>query len=169
MKDLFLDRQVTSVNDQDLWAFRLGSKRLTMAYPMGFELLNGILLACKQAMQYEAVSPLRWLQFAKLNSTKNFIATTGTHRGFRRSLKVPNVKAWEAFVEGPLVVLEFYPHEGSETLVAKIHYADMFSIYSSARIACKNAKAWAGDSSRIWNGRAHLSTVEENAKLKAVS
>lgn len=164
-KDLFTSESVTSETELDLWVLRLGPKRLTMAYQTGFELLNGVLLASKFAMRYEKVSPKHWLEFAYLNSTKHFVATVGTHRGFRRSALVPNVRAWEVFFENQLVVIEFYPLTGNEKLVAKFYYVDMFEIYSDARIACKNAKAWAGDSSRIWNGRAHLTTAEENERL----
>jgi len=133
-------------------------------YRLGFEILNDALSACKQAMNYEAVASKHWRELAALTTWRE--ETPGTHRGFRLSGRLPNVLECNVAYENQLVRLEFIPREGSEILFAKIHFSDMFKIYRAGRIACRTAKAWAGDASRIWGGSANLRTAEENDKLR---
>lgn len=166
MKNIFLYESVSSEAHQDLWVLRLGSNRLTLPYHLGFEILNAIWLACKMAMRYEGIASKHQAEFIKLDELPPLaMALPEPHRGFRRSRELPNVENINVAFENQLVRLEIYPYQG-EMLTAKIHYSDAFIIYRDGRRACKVAKRWAGDGSRIWNGRAHLSTVEENDKLR---
>lgn len=165
MKDLFTIENVTCESLCDLLAINFGSKKLTMPYQLGFEVLNAILLAAKMAMCYEQVASKHWRELAKLEGWKDEV-NTKYHRGFRRSTEVPNVKDCDVAFENQLVRLEVLPQKGNEILYVKFHFSDAFKIYRAGRIACREAKSWAGDCSKIWSGRAHLSTAEENDKLR---
>lgn len=165
MKDIFVYESVTSETHLDLWVLHLASNRLTLPYHLGFEVLNAIWLACKMAMRFEGVASKHQAEFLKLNELPPLaVALPEPHRGFRRSQEIPNVEDVDVAFENQLVRLEFHPYTGP-MLTAKIHYSDAFTIYRDGRRACKVAKRWAGDGSRIWNGRAHLADAEDNDKL----
>jgi len=165
VNDIFLYTSVTSETHNDLWVLNLGSNRLTLPYHLGFEILNDLWLACKMAMRYEGIASKHQAEFLKLDELPPLATVRKPHRQFRRSLLVPTVQEVNIAFENQLVRLEFYPYEG-EMLTAKFHYSDAFTVYRDGRRACKLAKAWAGDSSRIKNFRAHLSTAEEFDKLQ---
>lgn len=165
MKDIFLYKSVTSETCKDLWVLNIGANRLTLPYPLGFEILNDLWLACKMAMRYEGIAPKHQAEFLKLDQLPPLATVRNPHRGFRRSREVPTVQEVNVAFENQLVRLEFFPYEG-EMLTAKFHYSDAFTVYRDGRRACKLAKAWAGDSSPIKNFRAHLSTAEEFDKLQ---
>lgn len=164
MKDLFLIKSVTSEALNDLWVLNLGTKRLTLSYRLGFEVLTAVLLACKMAMNYEQVASKHWRDLAALTTWREEAGTV-THRGFRCSYEMPTVKNCDVAYENNLVRLEFYPTDGSDMLTAKVHFSDAFTLYREGRIACRSAKQWAGDSSRIWGGHAGLRDAEANDKL----
>lgn len=161
MGDVLKQTSVSSEVLYDLWVFNLESNRLTLPYQVGFELLNGMLLACKMAMRYEGCSASQWREFAKLKETPPRV--TPLNRGFRRSRESANVASWSCAFERQLVVLTFVPVSGG-SLTVRFHFSDCFEVYRRARAACKEAKAWAGDSSRQWSGCAHLTDAEENYK-----
>ena len=165
MKGVFLYRSVVNETEQDLWVLILGSNRLTLPYQLGFEILNAIWLACKMAMRYEGIASKHQAEFIKLDELPSLaMVLPEPHRGFRRSRVLPNVENINVAYENQLVRLEIYPYQG-EMLTAWLHYSDAFVIYRDGRRACKVAKRWAGDGSRIWNGRAHLADAEDNDKL----
>jgi len=164
MKDLFLLKSVTSEALNDLWVLNLGTNRLTISYRMGFEVLTAVLLACKMAMNYEQVASKHWRALAALTSWRDEAGRV-THRGFRSSNEIPSVKNCDVAYENNLVRLEFYPMDGGDMLTAKVHFSDAFSLYRGGRIACRTAKMWAGDSSRIWGGHAGRRDAEDNDKL----
>jgi hypothetical protein len=165
MNDVFVYESVTSETYQDLWVLHLGPNRLTLPYHLGFEILNAIWLACKMAMRYEGIASKHQAEFLKLDELPPLTTLPQPHRGFRRSRKLPNVREIDVAFEKQLVRLEIYPYQG-EMLTAKVHYSDAFTIYRDGRRACKVAKRWAGDGSRIWSGRAHLADAEDNDKLR---
>jgi hypothetical protein len=154
MEDLLKFEDVQSANLEDLLVMKFGKKTASLANPAGFELCNGMLLACKMAMKHEGVSAKTWMEFAQLNVASRFMGPA--HRGFRRSQQQPNVHRYDVQYQGALVILVFTPWKGSEKLTVKFHYSDAFKIYRITRDACRDAKRWAGDGSRIWNGRAAL-------------
>jgi hypothetical protein len=164
MKDLFTFESVQSETRNDLWVLTLGPNVLTMPYRQGFEVLTAILLACKMAMNYEQVASKHWRELANLTTWRDEAGTV-THRGFRSSNEIPSVKNCDVAYENNLVRLEFYPTDGGAMLTAKVHFADAFALYRGGRIACRAAKMWAGDSSRIYGGHAALRDAEHNDKL----
>jgi len=169
VEDLFTFEAVTSETHYDLWVLNLksdGSKRLTITYQMGFTILSDILLACKMAMCYEQVASKHWREFAKLTTWREEAEDAeAVHPIYRRSRELPNVKAYNVAYENNLVRLEFFPEGGGDMLTAKIHFSDAFKLYRGGRIACRTSKHWAGDTSRIYSGRAHLADAEDNDKL----
>lgn len=164
MKDLFTFKSVRSEALDDLWLLRLGSERLTIAYRIGFEVLNDILLACKMAMNYEQVASKHWRELAALTTWRDEVGTV-MHSRFRSSYEIPSVKTCDVAYENNLVRMEFYPTDGGDMLTAKIHFSDAFILYRGGRIACHTAKRWAGDTSRILGGHAALRDAEDNDKL----
>lgn len=164
VKDLFTFESVTSETRTDLWVLILGPNTLTMYYRLGFEVLTAILLACKMAMNYEQIASKHWREFAALTTWRDE-AGTKTHSGFRSSYELPSVKNCDVAYERNLVRLEFYPRDGGDMLTAKIHFSDAFILYRAGRIACRNAKHWAGDTSPIRGGHAALRDAEDNDKL----
>lgn len=166
MKDLFTFKSVTSEALNDLWVLCLGSKRLTIGYRIGFEILNDILIACKMAMNYEQIASKHWREFAALKTWRDEAGTI-THSRFRSSYEVPSVRDCAVAYENNLLRLEFHPTDGGDMLIAKIHFSDAFVLYRGGRIACRTAKQWAGDTSRILGGHAALRDAEDNDKIIA--
>lgn len=156
MSDVFLKESVTSSADLDMVSFTFGAHRVLVPYQTAFEILAGVKLAGKMASRVDGNDPQAWRELARVNnSTRNLTP----HRRFRRSNLQSNVKTWEVKFDGALVVLIF------NELTVKLHYADALQWYTGARLAAREAQAWAGDSKRQMRAVGYLNDAEENYRL----
>ena len=78
---------------------------------------------------------------------------------YRRSGLLTNVKSWQITHENQLVVMQFNDQ------VFKFHYEDAVVLHHWLGRAAKEAKRWAGDSSRQWRLFARLTDAEDNDKF----
>jgi hypothetical protein len=155
VSDIFTSQHVSSSTLLDMVVFEIGTHRPRVPYQTAFEILNGVRMAAKMAMAEDGNPVTAWRQMAEINADRD---KPIPHRGFRRSTEVSNVGTWSVRFEGVLVVLVF------DELTAKIHYADALTWYTGLRISARQAKAWAGDTSRTLRGVAHLTDAEANDK-----
>lgn len=156
MPDVFARQQVSAESDHDLVVMRIGSHEITAPYQTVFEMLQHVLIAAKMASSTDGNSPKVWRDFVEHENDPDEVVMS---RHFRKSTKPWNLQRYKIMYEGSLVVLCF------NELVAKFHYADVLQFHTMVRHAAKRAKAWAGDSAKLLNIGAYLSTAEENYRL----
>ncbi len=137
---------------------KFGPQRFLLYYQTAFKIAAGILMSAKIAAQYEGVHPSSWSEELK-RILRQQVPTVPKHREYRRTTQVSNFKTWKVGGERNLVVLTF------DQEIIKIHYSEAFVLYGMVRLAAKNAKAWAGDTSRQWTTRAVLVDAEQNDKF----
>ena len=155
MSDVFLSESVTSRANLDMVLLTFGKHRVRIPYQTAFELLAGVKLAGKMASREDGLDPQAWRELARVNnSTRNLTPA----RRFRRSTLRSNVKSWSVKFDGRLVVLIF------NELTVKLHYADALTWYTGARLAAREAQAWAGDTKRQLRAVGYLADAEENYK-----
>ena len=155
MSDVFLSESVTSSANLDMVRLGFGSHRVQIPYQTAFELLAGVKMAGKMASRFEGNKAQNWRELARINTgTRNLTPA----RRFRRSNLQSNCKTWAVRFEGKLVVMVF------NELTVKLHYADAFQWYTGARLAAREAQAWAGDTKRQMRGVGYLNDAEENYK-----
>ncbi len=156
MSDVFLKESVTSSADLDMVLFSFGEHRLVLPYQTAFEILAGVKLAGKMASRVDGHDPQAWRELARVNNSSRNLKP---NRRFRRSNLVSNVKAWSVKFEGRLVVLVF------NELTVKLHYSDALTWYTGARLAAREAQAWAGDTKRQMRAVGYLNDAAENDRL----
>jgi len=156
MTDVFLKEAVTSSADLDMVLFSFGEHRLVVPYQTAFELLAGVKLAGKMASREDGLDPQAWRELAHVNPSSRNLKP---NRRFRRSNLRSNVKTWAVRFEGRLVVLVF------NELTVKLHYADALQWYTGARLAAREAQAWAGDTKRQLRAVGYLNDAAENDRL----
>ena len=141
---------------KDMVGLQLGPHRFLMYYQTAFKIAAGVLMSAKHAATYEGVHPSYWSD--KLNKQQQ-VPMTILSAAYRRSPALPNFTDWKVGFENNLVVFTF----DNETI--RMHYEGALEIYGEIRLAGKNAKRWAGDTSRQWTTRAVLRDAEDNDKL----
>jgi len=143
---------------KDMVGLQLGPHRFLMYYQTAFKIAAGILMSSKLAATYEGVNPQSWSNWLKQHQAQQdpLVALSPS---YRRSEAKPNFEDWKVGFENNLVVFTF------DNEIIKMHYEDAFRLYSMVRLAGKNAKRWAGDTSRQWTTRAVLRDAEENDKI----
>ena len=156
MSDLFRQRQCGAAQRCDVVDLKFGSYNAVLYYQSTFKIASAILMAAKLAGRHEGVELRKWLDFVR---TEHFNPVKPTHFEYRRSGITPNVHAWDVAFEGNLVVIKL------DDTTIKLHFADAFELYTMLRLAAKDAKAWAGDTSRYWNTRAMLTDAEDDDKI----
>ena len=144
-----LQRMPFSANDvDDMVQIRLGAIRPLMPYGAALELAAHLRVACKEAMPFYAAPPRSWRDL----DTEDLDDCPRPHRGFRRSTRVPNYRAWSCHARrAPLITVVF---DGVETDL-DLEFA--IRIHVSIRRAGRRAKAWAGDRSKTLRITARLS------------
>ena len=156
MTDVFLKESVTSGSDLDMVLFSFGEHRVVVPYQTAFELLAGVKLAGKMASREDGLDPQAWRELARVNNSSRNLKP---NRRFRRSNLTSNVKTWAVKFEGRLVVLVF------NELTVKLHYGDALQWYTGARLAAREAQAWAGDTKRQLRAVGYLNDAAENDRL----
>ncbi len=156
MTDVFLKESVTSGSDLDMVLFSFGEHRVVVPYQTAFEVLAGVKLAGKMASRVDGHDPQNWRELARVNGSSRNLTP---NRRFRRSNKTSNVSAWSVKFEDRLVVLVF------NELTVKLHYSDALTWYTGARLAAREAQAWAGDTKRQMRAVGYLNSAEENDRL----
>ncbi len=156
MSGILTRQTCAAVHEYDMVGLRFGSCRFSMYYQTAFFIAAGALSSAKLAARFESVNPAHWVTMI---DTSQQDALQEFSREYRRSGQQPNFKKWEVRFQGNLVQFVF------DEEIITTHYSDVYDIYVSIRLAAKNAKRWAGDSSRQWTTRAHLVDAEENDKF----
>lgn len=133
-----------------------GPNRCVVPYLTAFEILNGVRMAGKFAMQYEGNAVGLWRELADVNDIALDVKPA---RRFRRSKLQANVSNWRVDFEGPVVVIFL------DDLEVGIHYADAFQWYTRTRVVAREAQAWAGDSHKRLRATGILTSAEENYRL----
>lgn len=155
--------KVAAEADHDMVRLTFGTEHPLVPYMTGFEIVADTRVASKMALREEGNDVKLWREMSLIGRERPDPVTA---RRFRRSHLVPNVSDWKVqyFPGSPLIVLTFVPWPSGRTLVVKMHYSDSLKFYTKFRFACREAKAWAGDSSRLYSSSAYLSDGEENYK-----
>ena len=160
MTDVLTKQACTASALYDMVGLKFGPNEFLLYYQTAFKIAAGILMSAKEAARYEGVHPSIWSKQLKMEQQ---VPLTKKHWEYRRTTATPNFRDWKIGGERNLVVFTF-DHEA-----IKMHYSDAFTLYKMVRVAAKNAKAWAGDSSRQWTTRAVLHGAEENDKFTYVT
>ena len=141
--------------NMDMVEVQLGSHTLRVPYQTAFEIASGIRVAAKTSMSFEKTPVKEWREISEVEDGEPVLATS--HQ-FRRSKLIGNVNTWSIAFEGALVVIR------ANELELKLHYSEAFPLHQLIRQKAREAKAWAGDTSRSIKVRATLSDAEENYK-----
>jgi hypothetical protein len=162
MSAIFTLEQVSTSPRFEFVAMRFRDQTPLVPYPTAFKILNGVCMAAKHAMRYEAVANKYWRTLAYIDvDTVTFRAA----REPRRSNLKSNVSNWRVNIENQLIVLYFETRNNKKALVVKMHYADALQWYTMARLSAREAKAWAGDDSKNMQATAHLTDAAANARF----
>lgn len=163
MSEVLTLEKVAAEADHDMVRLTFGTEKPFVPYQTAFEMVAELCIAAKMALREEGNDVKLWREMSLIGRER---ADPVAARRFRRSHLVPNVQDWKVqyFTGSPLVVLTFVPWPSGRTLTVKIHYADALKFWSTFRFAAREAKAWAGDSSRIWSCAAHISDGEDDYK-----
>ncbi len=156
MKDLFTFEQVNVRQGMDLVELQLASNKIRLYYQHVFTLCSKIQGNGMFALRYERNHPKLWRELSRYDQEPCIVPM---HPCYRRSGLESNCKLQDVWFEGSLVVLQF------DDLIAKFHYTDAARLRVHLYRGAKQAKHWAGDSSRSWNIFARLTTAEENDKF----
>ncbi len=162
MSAVFTLEQVSTSPRFEFVAMRFRDQTPMVPYQTAFKILNGVCMAAKHAMRYEAVANTHWRTLAYIDvDTVTFRAA----REPRRSTLQSNVSNWRVDVENQLILLVFETRNNKKALVVKMHYADALQWYTMARLSAREAKAWAGDDSKNMQATAHLTDAAQNARF----
>lgn len=163
MSEILTLERVGSEADQDMVRLTFRNQHPLVPYQTGFEIIADIRVASKMAMREEGNRVSLWREMSLIGRER---ADAIPARRFRRSHLVPNVAEWKVqyFRGSPLVVLTFWPWPSGRILKVKMHYSDALKFYTGFRVSAREAKAWAGDSSRLWSASAYLSDGEDDYK-----
>lgn len=156
MKDLFTFQDVNVRQGMDLVELQLGSNKLRLYYHDTLTICSKLQGNATFALRYERNHPKLWQE---LNKYEREPPKTPLHPNYRRSGLMSNVKMYKVSFKGQLVILQF------DELLAKFHYSDIPRIRAHLYRAAKEAKCWAGDSSKQWNIFARLTDAEDNDKF----
>ncbi len=156
MKDLFTSKLYNVRQGMDLVELQLDSCKIRLYYHDVFTICSKLQGNATFALRYERNHPHLWRE---LNKYEREPPGVPMHPTYRRSGLVSNVKVYKISFEGQLVILQF------NELVAKFHYSDIPRLRAHMYRAAKQAKCWAGDSSKSWHIFARLTTAEINDKF----
>lgn len=163
MSEILTLQEVGSEADQDMVRLTFRGEHPLVPYQTAFEIIAELRVASKMAMREEGNHVSLWREMSLIGRER---ADAIPSRRFRRSHLVPTVSEWlvQYFPGSPLVVLTFVPWPSGRILQVKIHYSDALKFYTGFRVSAREAKAWAGDSSRLWSAAAHISDGEDDYK-----
>lgn len=164
MSEILTLEKVDSEAVMDMVRLTFGGEHPLVPYQTAFEIIAELRMASKMAMREEGNRVSLWRQMSLIGRER---ADAIPARRFRRSRLEPNVAEWKVqyFRGSPLVVLTFWPWPSGKILTVKIHYSDALKFYTGFRVSAREAKAWAGDSSRLWSTSAYLSDGEDDDKI----
>jgi len=145
-----------SATKYDMVGLKFGPYQFLLYYQDAFKIAAGVLQSAKLAAGYEGIHPSKWSEFVDATQQDPL---EPLNPEYRRSRHRPNFTTWQVAFERNLVILTFDQQK------VYMHYSDAFAIYGLIRLAAKNSKRWAGDTSRQWTTRAHLVDAEENDKI----
>ncbi len=160
MSEVLTQQKCAAGAAYDMVGLKFGAQEFLLYYQTAFNLAAGVLMSAKLAARYEGVHPSEWSDAAKIVQQAPF---EPLHREYRRTGAIPNFEKWSVAFEENLVVIKF------DRATIKMHYSNAFELYGWIRTAAKNAKRWAGDTSRQWTTRASLRDAEENDKFVYVT
>ncbi len=140
----------------DLVEANLGGSPILLYYQEVLDICMKIRGLATFALRYERNPPtlIRELEDYERTPFENTLSPV-----YRRSGLMTNVKTWKVTQENQLVVLRFNDQ------YFKFHYADAVVLHAWLGHAAKEAKRWAGDSSRQWRVFARLTDAEDNDKF----
>ena len=147
--------QVGASDDQDMVEIILDDLRPRITYQSALEIEQNLRVACKHAARYDRAPAYFWrdVNMEDLNDCPK------PHRGFRRSMLVPNVSSWEIKANPPLVAL-FFDGIGRE-----MDYELGIKLHQMIRRAGRRAKAWGGDTSGNVRMLGNLTNAEDDYRL----
>ena len=157
MSDILTRERVNVQQGKDLVRLQLGDRNVLLYYQTAFAILQGMRVAAKAAMVFEGNKIKKWREFAN-DDIPPSPAPVPLHHEYRRSGNTSNLKKWNVSFGGALVILRL------DDLTVKFHYSDAFYLQAWMRLAAKQAKRWAGDSTKSLRATAHLTDAEENYK-----
>ncbi len=155
MAHVFTRERVNVRQAMDIVEWQLCSNKVRLYYQNTIEILHGMRVAAKAAMRHEGNAVSAWRDHAKIDRTPSIVPLNPE---YRRSGFASNVKTWRVDVEGALVVV--YLNE----LEARFHWTDALYFSAWLRTAARQAKNWAGDSTRQLRSTALLTDAEDNYK-----
>ena len=156
MGAILTQQQVSVKQGMDLVELHLGDRSILLYYQTVFEICMKIRGLATFALRYERNSPKLLRELEKYDQEP---ISEPLSPVYRRSGLAANVDAWNVTYEKQLVVLQFNDQ------IFKMHYADAIVLHAWLGRAAKQAKCWAGDSSRQWRIFARLTDAEDNDKF----
>jgi len=147
MKDLFTLKKINVAYAMDLVEWTLGDNKIRLYYPTCFKIAGAMRVGGKAGVDASGGNVKLWRELARYELAAPF---TPTHREYRRSGHLSNLKEWRVDVDGELVIVYL------DDLVAKFHCTDALICQSWLDVAARRAKAWAGDDSTAFVVTARL-------------
>ena len=140
----------------DLVELNLGGQPILLYYQDVLDICMKIRGLATFALRYERNPPAL---IHELDNYEKMPLETPLSPVYRRSGLMTNVKGWKVTFEGQLVVIRFNEQ------IFKFHYVDAVILNHWLGRAAKEAKHWAGDTSRTWRIFARLTDAEDNDKF----
>ncbi len=156
MGAILTQTQVSVKQGMDLVQLRLGDRQILLYYQEALDICLKIRGLATFALRYERNHPKLIRELEKYDHAP---LDTPLSPVYRRSGLVSNVKSWNVTYENQLVVLRFNEQ------FFKLHYTDAAHLQAWLGRAAKEAKRWAGDSSRQFRVFARLTDAEDNDKF----
>ncbi len=140
----------------DLIQLNLGDRSVLLYYHTVLDICMKIRGLATFALRYERNPPTLIRELEKYEKEP---ITEPLSPVYRRSGLATNVESWKVTYENQLVVMRFNDQ------FFKMHYVDAIVLHAWLGRAAKQAKRWAGDSSRQWRLFARLTDAEDNDKF----
>lgn len=152
---MLLPTRMGANDNQDMVVIRLGDMHPRIPYQVALELSQHLRVACKHACRFDHADGSFWTDV----DIEDLEDCPKPHKGFRRSLQAPNVKAWKIEVNAQLVNLTF------DGVGREMDYETGIKLHQMIRRAARRAKAWAGDAGKGTRMLANLTDAGEDYRL----
>lgn len=153
---ILTQHQMSVKQGMDLVQLNLDDRSILLYYQTTFDICMKIRGLATFALRYERNPPALMHELEKYEQEPSNVPLSPV---FRRSGLMTNVDTWGVYQEDQLVVLVF------NDLHVKMHYVDAVMVHAWLGKAAKEAKRWAGDSSRQFRVFAKLTDAEANDKF----
>ncbi len=152
--DSLLSRHKIKVGqDMDRVTLQIGRLPVSIPYSQAFKIAQGLQLGAKYVMRLAGQSWKDWQKRTEIDEIPSQVITNDSQRS-----TLPSRFEWTVAFEGELVRLTM----GNVSFA--FHFTVALKLVTALRLNGRNAKRWAGDTSRQISAMGMLSDAEQNYK-----